>query len=146
MGPRWTAPRRRVRGSGRAGGDPGNGGLRTWSGRERSSHKHRLHVRGRTSPAHPGPPPAPLGGGGPPPPRPPPPPPGGGAPRPHAPPPPPTPRGSVPRAPTPSDDTDVAPRQGRAVELPRRRPPLPPATLRGGRRPGPCRPVAPQCP
>ena len=36
-------------------GDPGDGGLRTWSGRERSSHKHRLHVPGRTSPAHPGP-------------------------------------------------------------------------------------------
>src|SRR5437588_6198939 len=29
--------------------------LRTWSGRERSSHKHRPHVRGRTSPALPGP-------------------------------------------------------------------------------------------
>src|SRR5690242_1357002 len=44
-----------TRGSGRAGGDPGNGGLRTWSGRERSSHKHRLHVPGSTSPAHPDP-------------------------------------------------------------------------------------------
>ena len=55
MGPRRKMPRGMTRGSGRAGGDPGNGGLRTWSGRERSSHKHRLHVRGRTSPAHPGP-------------------------------------------------------------------------------------------
>src|SRR5260221_4504294 len=44
-----------MRGSGWAGGDPGDGGLRTWSGRERSSHKHRLHARGSTSPALPGP-------------------------------------------------------------------------------------------
>src|SRR3954453_22862874 len=45
----------KTRGSGWAGGDPGDGGLRTWSGRERSSHKHRLHASGSTSPALPGP-------------------------------------------------------------------------------------------
>ena len=119
-----------TRGSGRAGGDPGNGGLRTWSGRERSSHKHRLHVRGRTSPAHPGPCPDLTATAR--------------RPSPHI----------GPHLPSPRPDgaclvaraqaTTTDPRDRRAVELYRRRPPLPPATLRGGRRPGPRRPVAPQ--
>src|SRR3954465_14269717 len=52
-------PRPATGGWGGAGGDPGDGGLRTWSGRERSSHKHRLHASGSTSPALPGPPPPP---------------------------------------------------------------------------------------
>src|SRR6185312_7725558 len=43
------------RGAGATRADTGNGGLRTWSGRERSSHKHRLHVPGSTSPVLPGP-------------------------------------------------------------------------------------------